>query len=82
VGEGVEPPLDLASAVQQVIVPGGEAKAARVVHAATALDDRRLQAFLELFAARVRSSADAITPDELEAILAMAAGGAAAPPPA
>ena len=71
-------PPDFERQVASLVAQGEEAEVARVIKAATALDDERLRVFLELFGERVRESADPIRGRELERLLRVARDG---PPP-
>ena len=74
-------PLDFAETLAQVLQPGHEAAAARIVTAATRLDDDGLRVFLELFGARVRASREPVRPEELQEFLRTSIkGGRAASP--
>ena len=71
-------PVDFASTLARVLVPGSGAAAAEIINAAARLDDEGLATFLRLFAARVRESAAPIRADELRRFLEAAsrpAGG-------
>jgi hypothetical protein len=72
-------PDDFAETLAQVLVPAQRRAAAGIIEAATSLDDEGLRIFLELFAARVRSSAAPVSHEELEKFLASARGRASAP---
>jgi hypothetical protein len=71
-------PPDFERQVARLVAAGDEAEVARVIRAATALDDERLRVFLELFGERVRDSADPLRGRELERLLRVARDG---PPP-
>lgn len=58
-------PADFAKAVVRVVEPGKEAAVAKVIEAATLLDDEELRIFLEKFARRIRASPKPVTPQEL-----------------
>ena len=58
-------PPDFAKTLIRVIEPGKEAAVARVIKAATLLDDDALRIFLEKFAQRVRASPKPVTAQEL-----------------
>jgi len=58
-------PKDFAEAVARVVEPGHEAEIAKIIEAATLLDDDGLRIFLEKFAGRVRSSPTPVTHQEL-----------------
>ena len=58
-------PADFAKAIGRVIEPGKETAVAKVIEAATLLDDEELRIFLEKFANRVRASPKPVTPQEL-----------------
>ena len=58
-------PADFAESLARVVDPRDHKAVAGVIEAATMLDDEGLRVFLDLFAARVRSSAAPITHDEL-----------------
>jgi len=67
-------PQDFAEAVARVVEPGHETEVAKIIEAATLLDDEGLRIFLEKFAGRVRASPDLVTHEELLQFL-RAAGG-------
>jgi len=58
-------PSDFAKAVARVVEPGHEVEVAKVIEAATQLDDEGLRIFLEKFAGRIRSSPAPVTHQEL-----------------
>ena len=58
-------PDDFAESLAQVLEPGQHKRIAEIIEAATQLDDKGLQTFLEKFAARVRASPAPIKPEEL-----------------
>lgn len=62
-------PAGFAEDLANVLEPSHRAAAARIIEAASALDDEGLRVFLELFAQRVRDSADPITHLELQKFL-------------
>jgi hypothetical protein len=62
-------PAGFAEALGRVVEPGHEAAVASIIAAATRLDDEGLRRFLDAFAARVRSSHDRITSEELQQLL-------------
>ena len=62
-------PADFAETLAQVLEPGHEAAAAGILEAATRLDDDGLRFFLEMFAARIRTSAAPVTQEELQEFL-------------
>ena len=62
-------PADFAEDLAQVLHPADRGAAARIITAASALDDEGLRTFLDLFAQRVRESAMPITHAELEGFL-------------
>ena len=68
-----ELPDDFADDLARVLEPGQHDAAAEIIEAATMLDDVGLRRFLQLFAARVRSSAAPITADELRVFVQQAA---------
>jgi hypothetical protein len=68
-------PADFAKAIGRVIEPGKEAAVAKVIEAATLLDDEELRIFLEQFANRVRASPKPVTPQELIQLLKEATSG-------
>jgi hypothetical protein len=63
-------PPNFADDLAQVLEPSDRAAAARIIEAASALDDVSLRTFLELFAQRVRASEKPITQGELQRFLA------------
>jgi hypothetical protein len=67
-----ELPGDFAQMLAQVLEPGHEDAAARVIEAATLLDDQALRRFLDLFAARIRASSAPISYEELRGYLRLA----------
>jgi hypothetical protein len=71
-------PADFADTLAQVLEPGHREAAARVIEAATLLDDAGLRCFLELFAARIRASAAPVRYEELLRFLRVARGPASA----
>jgi hypothetical protein len=74
-------PPDFAKALIRLIEPGQEAAVAKVIKAATLLDDEALRIFLEKFARRVRASPKPVTPQELRRLLhEVTAGGPAGAP--
>jgi hypothetical protein len=58
-------PPDFAETLARVVEPGHEAAVAEVIKAATLLDDDGLRKFLELFAARVRTTPAPVRREEL-----------------
>jgi hypothetical protein len=58
-------PPNFAETLARVVEPGHQAAVARVIEAATRLDDDGLRIFLEKFAARVRSSPAPVNEEEL-----------------
>ncbi len=62
-------PPDFARRLAELLEPGQEAGAAKIIEAAVRLDDERLGVFLELLADRVRSSAVLLREDELRRLL-------------
>src|SRR5579864_820557 len=68
-----ELPDDFADDLARVLEPGQHDAAAEIIEAATMLDDVGLRRFLQLFAARARSSAAPITADELRVFVQQAA---------
>ena len=74
-----ELPHDFADTLARVLEPGHQEAAARVIEAATLLDDEGLRRFLELFAARIRASGSRVRYEELRAFLRRAQRGAGAP---
>jgi hypothetical protein len=65
-------PPDFAEELAQVLEPSQRDAAARIIEAATALDDECLRVFLDLFAQRVRESEEPVTDGELQGFLAAA----------
>jgi hypothetical protein len=65
-------PSDFAEDLAQVLEPSHRGLAAGIIEAASRLDDEGLRAFLELFAQRVRESAQPITHAEMHGFLAAA----------
>jgi hypothetical protein len=74
-------PPDFAKALARVIEPGKEAAVAKVIKAATLLDDEALRIFLEKCARRIRASPKPITPQELLQLLHEVAGDGPADAP-
>jgi hypothetical protein len=71
-------PPDFTKALARVIEPGEDAAVAKIIEAATRLDDDALRNFLEKFATRVRASPKPVTAQELLQLLNdVAAGGPA-----
>jgi hypothetical protein len=68
-----ELPDDFANSLTRVLDPSQGEAAAEIIEAATMLDDVGLRYFLQLFAARVRSSDAPIRADELRRFLQRAA---------
>lgn len=68
-----ELPDDFADRLARVLEPSETDAAAEIIEAATMLDDVGLRRFLQLFAARVRSSSASVTADELRRFLQQAA---------
>jgi hypothetical protein len=62
-------PPDFAETLERVVEPGHQAEVAKVIEAATRLDDHGLRIFLEKFAARIRSSPARIKSEELARLL-------------
>lgn len=62
-------PPDFAETLARVVEPGHHAEIAKVIEAATRLDDDGLRIFLEKFAARIRSSSARVTSEELRRLL-------------
>jgi hypothetical protein len=58
-------PPDFANAIARVVEPGQEEPVARIIEAATQLDDEGLRTFLARFASRVQSSPALVTRQEL-----------------
>jgi hypothetical protein len=58
-------PADFAETLARVLEPGQEKRIAKIIEAATLLDDERLRLFLERFAERVRKSPRPVKPEEL-----------------
>lgn len=76
-------PDDFASTLARVLDPRSRDAAAEIIEAATMLDDEGLRVFLQLFAARVRGSAEPVRSEELRGFLessARARGGRADAP--
>lgn len=74
-------PPDFAESLAAVLAPGDRAAAARIIEAATRLDDECLRVFLDQFGARVRASSAPIRQEELQEFLKAAKeGGRAASP--
>lgn len=65
-------PADFAEDLAQVLEPSHRGEAAGIIEAASALDDEGLRVFLDLFAQRVRESAEPIKHAELQSFLAAA----------
>jgi hypothetical protein len=63
-------PPDFAENLAQLLEPAHRGEAAGIIKAASALDDKGLRTFLELFAQRVRESGAPITHEELREFLA------------
>ena len=81
-GRSMDPlPVDFAETLARVLEPADHHAAAEVLESAAGLTDDGLRLFLELFAARVRSSARPVTRGELRKFLraAVASAGASAP---
>lgn len=68
-----ELPDDLADTLARVLEPGHREAAAEIIEAAAMLDDEGLRRFLQLFAARVRTSDAPVRAGELRAFLQRAA---------
>lgn len=68
-----ELPDGFADDLARVLDPAQHEAAAEIIEAATMLDDIGLRRFLQLFAARVRSSDAPVRADELRAFLQRAA---------
>ena len=62
-------PPDFAETLAQVLEPGHQAAAARILEAATRLDDDGLQVFLEMFGTRIRTSGAPVKQEELQEFL-------------
>jgi hypothetical protein len=71
-------PDDFAETLARVLEPDHREAAARVIEAATLLDDEGLRRFLELFAARINASGAPVRYEELRGFLRVA-GRASAP---
>jgi hypothetical protein len=67
-------PPDFAESLARVVDPRQHAAVAEVIEAATRLDDERLGLFLERFAARIRSSPEPVTHEELLEFLRVGGG--------
>jgi len=65
-------PPNFAEELAQVLEPSQRGAAAGIIEAATALDDEGLRVFLDLFAQRVRESAQPISHADLQRFLAAA----------
>jgi len=68
-----ELPEGFADTLARVIDPAQREAAAGIIEAATMLDDLGLRRFLQLFAARVRTSNEPVRADELRRFLQQAA---------
>jgi len=68
-----ELPAGFADTLARVIDPAQREAAAEIIEAATMLDDLGLRRFLQLFAARVRTSSEPVRADELRRFLQQAA---------
>jgi len=68
-----ELPEGFADTLARVIDPAQREAAAEIIEAATMLDDLGLRRFLQLFAARVRTSNEPVRADELRRFLQQAA---------
>lgn len=68
-----ELPDDFADSLSRVLDPRHREAAAEIIEAATMLDDLGLRRFLQLFAARVRTSNEPVRADELRRFLQQAA---------
>ena len=68
-----ELPAGFADTLARVIDPAQREAAAGIIEAATMLDDLGLRRFLQLFAARVRTSSEPVRADELRRFLQQAA---------
>ncbi|TMD95493.1 MAG: hypothetical protein E6I72_10830 [Chloroflexi bacterium] len=68
-----ELPEGFADTLARVIDPAQREAAAGIIEAATMLDDLGLRRFLQLFAARVRTSSEPVRADELRRFLQQAA---------
>ena len=68
-----ELPEGFADTLSRVIDPAQREAAAEIIEAATMLDDLGLRRFLQLFAARVRTSSEPVRADELRRFLQQAA---------
>ncbi len=64
-----ELPDDFAESLNRVLDPNQRDAAAEIIEAATMLDDVGLRRFLQLFAARVRTSQSPVRADELRTFL-------------
>ena len=68
-----ELPEGFADTLARVIDPAEREAAAGIIEAVTMLDDLGLRRFLQLFAARVRTSSEPVRADELRRFLQQAA---------
>jgi hypothetical protein len=66
-------PDDFADRLARVLAPSEHEAAAEIIEAATMLDDVGLRRFLQMFADRVRRSAEPVRADELRSFLQQAA---------
>jgi hypothetical protein len=66
---GYRLPEDFASQLERMTAPGEAAAVAAVIGDALQLDDARLAAFLERFAARIAGSEEPVRAGELRAML-------------
>jgi hypothetical protein len=73
-------PDDFARQLADLIQPEDRSAVGEIIATATTLDDRRLRAFLDLFAERVRESAAPITRAEMDRLLREARRGPASWP--
>ncbi len=74
-----ELPDDFGETLGRVLEPGQGEAVARLIEAATLLDDDGLQRFLELFAARIRASGAPVRYEELRGFVRLAQRGADGP---
>ena len=74
-------PPGFARQLARVLAPGDEGAAAKVIQAATRLDDDQLADFLSRIAERIRSSARPVTRLELREFLRASSGEEHAPGP-
>jgi hypothetical protein len=74
-----ELPDDFAEMLARVLEPDHHQSVARVIEAATLLDEDGLRRFLELFSARIRDSGAPVRYEEVRGFLRRAQRGEAAP---